>query len=86
MVSMYYYDYSGHALVSLSPLSGFGPEVPPVTQGHLFAPVAGAPSGSAVPASLPPPTAWRYWMPPACPGWRWTGPVPPPSKRAVSPP
>ena len=40
---MYYYDYSGHALVSLSPLSGFGPEVPPVTQGHLFAPVAGDP-------------------------------------------
>ena len=40
---MYYYNYSGHALVSLSPLSGFGPEVPPVTQGHLFAPVAGDP-------------------------------------------
>ena len=40
---MYYYNYNGHALVSLSPLSGFGPEVPPVTQGHLFAPVAGDP-------------------------------------------
>ena len=38
---MYYYNYNGHALVSLSPLSGFGPEVPPVTQGHLFALVAG---------------------------------------------
>ena len=40
---MYYYDHSGHALVSLSPLSGFGPAVPPVTEGHLFAPVAGDP-------------------------------------------
>ena len=40
---MYYYDYSGHALVSLSPLSGFGPAVPPVTEGCLFAPVAGDP-------------------------------------------
>lgn len=40
---MYYYDYSGHALVSLSPLSGFGPAVPPVTEGRLFAPVAGDP-------------------------------------------
>lgn len=40
---MYYYDYNGHALVSLSPLSGFGPAVPPVTEGRLFAPVAGDP-------------------------------------------
>ena len=40
---MYYYDHSGHALVSLSPLSGFGPAVPPVTEGRLFAPVAGDP-------------------------------------------
>lgn len=38
---MYYYNYNGHALVSLSPLSGFGPAVPPVTEGRLFAPVAG---------------------------------------------
>ena len=89
---MYYYDYSGHALVSLSPLSGFGPEVPPVTQGHLFAPVAGDPvlgRGSfrvSCPGQLAAPTVWRYWTPPACPGWRWTRPVPPPSKRAVSPP
>lgn len=40
---MYYYNYNGHALVSLSPLSGFGPAVPPVTEGRLFAPVAGDP-------------------------------------------
>ena len=40
---MYYYNHSGHALVSLSPLSGFGPAVPPVTEGRLFAPVAGDP-------------------------------------------
>ena len=41
---MYYYNYNGHALVSLSPLSGFGPAVPPVTEGRLFAPVAGDPA------------------------------------------
>ena len=41
---MYYYNYNGHALVALSPLSGFGPAVPPVTEGRLFAPVAGDPA------------------------------------------
>ena len=40
---MYYYNYSGHALVSLSPLSGFGPEVPPVTQGASVRPGGGGP-------------------------------------------
>ena len=46
---MYYYNHSGHALVSLSPLSGFGPAVPPVTEGRLFAPVAGDPVLGSLP-------------------------------------
>ena len=38
---MYYYRHKGAALVSLTPLEGFGPETAPVTGGSLFAPVAG---------------------------------------------
>jgi len=38
---MYYYHHKGANLVSLSPLEGFGPETAPVTDGPLFAPVAG---------------------------------------------
>ena len=40
---MYYYNYKGANLVSLNPLEGFGPEIAPVTEGRLFAPVAGDP-------------------------------------------
>ena len=40
---MYYYNYKGATLVSLTPVTGFGPEVEPVTQGPLFALVGGDP-------------------------------------------
>ena len=40
---MFYYNYNGANLVSLSPMEGFGPEIAPVTEGQLFAPVAGDP-------------------------------------------
>ena len=40
---MYYYHYKGANLVSLAPVTGFGPEVEPVTQGPLFALVGGDP-------------------------------------------
>ena len=40
---MFYYNYKGANLVSLNPMEGFGPETAPVTQGRLFAPVAGDP-------------------------------------------
>lgn len=38
---MHYYNYQGANLVTLSPAEGFGPEIAPVTEGRLFAPVAG---------------------------------------------
>ena len=38
---MFYYNYNGANLVSLNPMEGFGPEIAPVTEGQLFAPVAG---------------------------------------------
>jgi len=40
---MHYYNYQGANLVSPSSLKGFGPEIPPVFQGRLFAPVHGDP-------------------------------------------
>ena len=40
---MYYYNYNGRALVSLTPAEGFGPETAPVTEGPLFALVGGDP-------------------------------------------
>lgn len=40
---MFYYNYKGANLVSLNPMEGFGPETAPITQGRLFAPVAGDP-------------------------------------------
>ena len=40
---MFYYHYNGVNLVSLEPQDGFGPEIAPVTEGQLFAPVAGDP-------------------------------------------
>ena len=40
---MYYYRHKGAHLVSLAPLEGFGPEISPVTEGRLFAPVDGDP-------------------------------------------
>ena len=40
---MYYYRHKGVHLVSLAPLDGFGPEISPVTEGRLFAPVDGDP-------------------------------------------
>ena len=38
---MYYYRHQGAHLCSLTPLQGFGPPIPPVTDGSLFAPVGG---------------------------------------------
>ena len=40
---MYYYRYQDHNFVSLSPVEGFGPELPPVTDGPLYALVGGDP-------------------------------------------
>ena len=40
---MYYYRYQDHNLVSLSPVEGFGPELPPVTDGPLYTLVGGDP-------------------------------------------
>jgi hypothetical protein len=40
---MYYYRHADAHLVSLTPLEGFGPPIPPVSQGRLFAPVEGDP-------------------------------------------
>ena len=40
---MYYYRRKDANLVSPAPLEGFGPEISPVTEGRLFAPVAGDP-------------------------------------------
>ena len=40
---MFYYHYNGANLVSLEPQDRFGPEIAPVTEGQLFAPVAGDP-------------------------------------------
>ena len=40
---MHYYNDQDVNFVSLSPLEGFGPEVEPVTRGHLFAAVPGDP-------------------------------------------
>ena len=40
---MFYYKYNGANLVFLNAQEGFGPEISPVTEGQLFAPVAGDP-------------------------------------------
>ena len=40
---MYYYHYNGANLVSLTPVEGFGAEIPPVTEGPLYALVGGDP-------------------------------------------
>ena len=40
---MYYYRYQDHNLVSLTPVEGFGGEIPPVTEGPLYALVGGDP-------------------------------------------
>jgi len=41
---MYYYKTDGFGFVSPVPLEGFGPEVPPIPEGRLFAPVQGDPA------------------------------------------
>ena len=89
---MYYYRHKGANLVSLVPLEGFGPEISPVTEGRLFAPVAGDPvlgRGSfkvSHPGQLANPHGLEGWTPPVCPLSRWTKPPPPPLPRAASPP